>query len=169
MQLQFTSSLQMLDLQLMHNYNTSTCHTLSANATVKEVWRLEIPKLAFRWEFVMRALLAISALHLAHFRQDKRDYYNAYALFQHNLGLREVRSLLLNINHESCSALFIFSTLHIPLALGRPRDPGDFLLFTNDGAAELVILIRGVRAVIDSSGSSLKSGPLGPIFRIGGM
>jgi hypothetical protein len=151
----------------MHNYITATSFTLSANTTVKEVWRLEIPKLAFRWDFVMRALLAISALHLAHFKQDKRDYYNSYALFQHDLGLREVRSLLLNINDENCSALFIFSTLHIPLALGRPRDPGDFLLFRNEGAAELLILIRGVRAVIQSSGRSLVNGPLGPIFRIG--
>jgi hypothetical protein len=158
----------MLDLQLMYNYNTTTCFTLSANAVVKEVWRLEIPKLAFRWDFVMRGLLAVSALHLAHFRQDKRDYFNAYALFQHNLGLRDAMSLLLEINDDNCSALFIFSTLHIPLALGRPRDPGDFLLFSNEGAAELLILIRGVRAIIESSGSSLVNGPLGPIFRIGG-
>jgi hypothetical protein len=162
-----TGSLNMLDLQLMYNYTTSTCFTLSPNNALREVWRLEIPKLAFQWDFVMRGVLAISALHLAHFRPDKREYYTSYALAQHNLGLREAMPLLLNINEDNCSALFIFSSLHVPLALGRPRDSDDFLLFKNEGAAELLILIRGLRAVIESSGVSLQSGPLGTLFRVG--
>jgi hypothetical protein len=157
----------MLDLQLMHNYTTATCYTISANPVLKEIWRLEVPKLAFQWDFVMRGVLAISALHLAHFREDKREYYTAYALYQHELGLREVMSLLLNVNDENCSALFVFATLHVLLALGRPRDAGDFLLFRNAGAAELVILVRGVRAIIESSHDSLLTGPLGPIMRMG--
>jgi hypothetical protein len=160
-------SLDMLDLQLMYNYTTATCFTLTPNAALKEVWRLEIPKLAFQWDFVMRGLLAISALHLAHFKPDKREYYTSYALTQHNLGLREAIPLLLNINEDNCSALFIFSSLHIPLAMARPRQTEDFLLFKNEGPAELLILIRGLRAVIDSSADTLMSGPLSSLFRTG--
>ena len=58
---------------------------------------------------MMRGVLAIGALHLAHFKLDRRKYYLSLAAHHQEIGLREATALLPVISEENCSAVYIFS------------------------------------------------------------
>ncbi|KAK0211949.1 hypothetical protein IW262DRAFT_1412655 [Armillaria fumosa] len=63
-----SSSFDVLTLELIHHYATTTSHTLSFDPFVTSVWKTVVPKLAFAPEnrFLLYAILAISALHAYH-------------------------------------------------------------------------------------------------------
>lgn len=52
----------LLELQLLHEWTAHTCETIS---TAWEFYKYEAPALAFRFRFVMDALLAMSALYIS--------------------------------------------------------------------------------------------------------
>ncbi|OJD33967.1 c6 transcription protein [Diplodia corticola] len=148
-------ALNVVDLELMYNFITSTSHTMSSIPELRNLWRLEVPRIAFRHDFVLRALLAVSALHMAQFKQDPdaRDFYVERALAQHRLSLREPMAMLQNLSAENGSAVFVFAVLTAVLSLATPRQPND-LLVVGDGAGGItnwLFLLRGVSSVADSS------------------
>ncbi|KAK0493559.1 hypothetical protein EDD18DRAFT_1289188 [Armillaria luteobubalina] len=61
-----SSSLDVLTLELIHHYATTTSHTLSFDPVATNAWKNVIPKLAFAPEnrFLLYAVLAVSALHV---------------------------------------------------------------------------------------------------------
>lgn len=97
------------DLGLIHNYSLHTASTLHSDLAIKAMMRVNVPELGLEYEFVMRGILAISALHLAHLRPKRREYYLAQAAHHQEIGLREATSLLPYLNEENCSAIYIFS------------------------------------------------------------
>lgn len=161
----------MVDLELLHNFTTSTCYTLSSKPDLKSLWQIVIPQLAFSQDFLMRGLLAVSALHLAHFApQEKRGRYAAQAAMQQDRALTAVRSAMSNVTRENCDALFVFSTSVIIFTFAQPRVP-DTLLFIgsqDQGMAEWLLLIRGVHTIIRSARDWIAAGPVSPMLKSGG-
>lgn len=82
-------SLDFSTLELLHNFATRTFVTLSDNATIRDFYRLNTVQLGFKCEYIMRSVLALSALHLAYHRADMRDHYQSLAMFHHQLASRE--------------------------------------------------------------------------------
>jgi hypothetical protein len=162
-------SLNSLDLELLHNYSTSTSYTLSADPILKNLWRINVPHIGFAYEFVMRGILALSALHMAYQNPAKRDIYISQAVLQHQTALRTAISLLAEITEENCSALWIFSALTSFFAMASPRTPGDFLLVGESGIAEWLFVFQGVRSITESSQQMLERGPLAPMFKARGQ
>ena len=115
----------------------------------------------------MRGVLALSALHLAYYKPEKRDLFVAQAKIQHQAGLRAAAAMLPYITHENCSAVYIFSALTCIFTLASPREPGDFLILGDSGVAPWLTLFRGTRSIIDSSEPALREGVLGPMFVAG--
>ena len=115
----------------------------------------------------MRGILALSALHLAHYKTEKRDLFIAQAKAQNQAGLRAATALLPYITQENCSAVYIFSALTCIYSLACPRDPGDFLVLGDSGVASWLTLFRGTRSIIESSTDALHNGVLGPMFIAG--
>jgi hypothetical protein len=159
--------LNLLDLELLHNYMTSTAPSLSSDPTLKTLWKINVPQLGFSYDFVMRGILALSAIHMAHYNPEKKEYYVSQALQHHQIGLRSITSLLSNINEENCTAVYIFSALTFVFTMGRDRKPGGFLLVEENGVADWLFLIKGTSAIIDSSMPHLFEGPLSPMFIAG--
>jgi hypothetical protein len=126
-----------------------------------------VPQLGFQYEFVMRGVLAISALHLAHFKPDQRDYYVSQALHHQEIGLRAATALMPHITEENCSAIYIFSVLTFYISLAKPRGEGDIFLVGEHGSADWLFLIKGTSYIMASSMTSLMSGPFGPLFKAG--
>ncbi|TID19004.1 putative C6 transcription factor [Venturia nashicola] len=124
----------MLQLELLHNWSTSTCYTLSPDA--REEYRIEAPKFAFAHPFVMHAIMAISALHLAYLRHERRDYYLFHAKAHHEAGLRTASGLLGSMNEKNCVPMWLFSTLCCMFATARPRNFGDFVIVGAKGDAD---------------------------------
>ena len=159
--------LQMAELELLHNFSVSTCFTLSSNPGLKTLWRTSVPEIGFSHDFVMRGILAVSALHMAHFKPEKRASYLAQAVLHHQIALQTAMSMLLNITEHNCAALYVFSMLTAIFALAKPRKPGDFLLVGEDDIAEWLFLIQGTRAIVTMTQETLVSGNLGPILTAG--
>jgi hypothetical protein len=116
----------------------------------------------------MRGALAISALHLARFKPEKRDFYLSQAVHHQEIGLRTATSIIPNITEENCSAVYIFSVFTFYSALAKPRQPGDFLIVGENGVADWLFLVKGTSYIMESSYSSLQAGPFGPLFKAGG-
>jgi hypothetical protein len=131
------------------------------------MWRVIAPQLGFVHHFVMRGILALSALHLAHSRPSHRDKFISQAIMHHQAGLIAVTPILPNITKENCSAVYLFSTVTFLLTLASPRKPGDLLVMGESGIAEWLTLFRGVQVIVSSFHEDLKSGILGPMFSLG--
>ncbi|KAK0650704.1 Sterol uptake control protein 2 [Lasiodiplodia hormozganensis] len=58
--------LNMTDLELLHHFTVTTAYTLSTAPELQTWWRIEVPHIAFSYPFVMRALLSLSGIHVAH-------------------------------------------------------------------------------------------------------
>ena len=119
----------------------------------------------------MRGLLAVSALHLAHFASPgKRERYAAQAAVQQDLALSAVRPAMSNVTKENCDALFIFSTIVLVLTFAQPCVPGT-LVFTeprDQGMSEWLSLIRGVHSILISAWDWIEGGKISPILKSGG-
>lgn len=111
--------------------------------------------------------MAISALHLAYLRHDRQEYYLFHAKAQHEAGLRIATGLISSMDEKSCVPLWIFSTLCTVFATARPRRFGDFVIIGEHGEADWLSVVRGCRAILDSSSDSLLNSPFGPMFKFG--
>ncbi|PQE20707.1 C6 zinc finger protein [Rutstroemia sp. NJR-2017a BBW] len=160
-------SLYLVDMELMHHYATSTSYTLSSGAAASVVWRLNVPQIAYSHEFVMRGILAMAALHIAHFKPEKRVFYVEQAMIHYQLALPVATALLSNITEDNCTALYVFSSMALLHALASPRKDSDFLIVDDTDVSSWVYLLRGLRSISDVSYEIIQNGPLAPMFSAG--
>ncbi|SJL16325.1 uncharacterized protein ARMOST_19846 [Armillaria ostoyae] len=88
-------SFDLLTLELIHHYSTTTSHTLSFPPITESVWKTIVPRLAFHPEnrFLLYAVLAVSALH-AYYIDPTAGRYAAAASTYHwqaKTGLQRAR------------------------------------------------------------------------------
>lgn len=108
-----TLALNMLDLQLMHHFATSTYATLFVHPPMRHFWRDQAVRIGLRCDYVMRAILAVSALHLAHHSPERRELYTSTALTYHRVASKGAMSLMTDVKEEDAGNLFVFSVLTI--------------------------------------------------------
>ncbi|KAF2800355.1 hypothetical protein K505DRAFT_228934 [Melanomma pulvis-pyrius CBS 109.77] len=153
--------------ELMHNYTTTTCISISDNPIMQTFMQTNIPRIGFANEHVLHMILGLSALHLARFNPNRERFYLDHANRHYQAGLRVATSLLSSLNEENCHSLYLFSNLCTSFTLARGPVPGDFLLFSDNGPAEWMALFRGAHPVFDSYGEAIKNGPLAPMINDG--
>lgn len=115
----------------------------------------------------MRGILALSALHLARYRPDKKEIYTSQAMLQHQIGLRQATTILTELNEDNCPAVFIFSALTLFFTVAAPRKPDDFLLVGENGIGDWLTLVKGTAFVVGTAEDVLFKGSLGPMFLAG--
>jgi hypothetical protein len=104
---------------------------------------------------------------MAHFKKaSARDHFLSLAQYHHEQGLRMATVRLQQINEEVYPALYIFGTFCHMYTLGMGPKKGDFLLFSDSGLAEWLVLFRGVKSMIESNFSLLRDSDLAPLFQI---
>ncbi|KAK1769385.1 hypothetical protein QBC33DRAFT_533237 [Phialemonium atrogriseum] len=162
-----SNGLNVLDLELMHNFSTSTYATLSNDTLLRDMWRVSAVQLALNCDYVLRCVLAVSALHLARHRPDKRDYYTSHALLHHQIASRAAMAELSNVTRENVRPLQMFSILTIIFALGSPRRPDGFLLIGESSFPDWMFLLSGTRRFSEILQDDTFTGPLGPMFQHG--
>lgn len=104
--------LPMLELELLHNFTTLTYTTLAASPAIAEFWRVTVVQVGLRCSYIMRSILALSALHLAYHRPAQRDRYTAAGIELHRRAARTAMGYM----------GFLAGT---PPAAGGLRAPGD--------------------------------------------
>lgn len=97
----------------MHNFTTFAFNTLSTDPVVRQMWKVPVVRLALECDYVMRALLSVSALHLAHNRPERRDFFISRALTYHQMASRTAMGLMGALDGENCEKLYLFSVLTI--------------------------------------------------------
>lgn len=159
--------LNIMDLELLHNYNTCTASTLCNIPNLQSFYRVNVPKIAFQHEFLLHGILAISALHLSHFKKgDAQVVYQREADHHYEIALREATALLPTIDDQTGSALYLFGAFCPIITLALGPKPGDFLIFSNHGLSEWLLMFRGMKAILETNFEALRHGELAPLFHI---
>ncbi len=154
--------LQMEDLELLHHFITETCFTLSDRGASHELWRVNAPQVAFQHDFLMRGILAISALHLAWLRPDRKDHYSHIAVRQQDAALGAFRAIMSSMDQSNCDAFFGLSSLIVVYGFAAPKASDSLGLFSysGDDSDEWLPLIRGVNSILMNVFSWIKQGRL---------
>ena len=108
--------LPLLELELLHNFTTLTYSTLAVDPGVCDFWRVTVVQIGLQCDYIMRAVLAISALHLAYHRPERRDFYTAQGIVLHQKAARSAMRFIAPSGIESLDDavnLFVFSMLTI--------------------------------------------------------
>lgn len=101
-QLSDSANLNLLDLKMFHHYCTNVWQTIiAANISEPQVWKNEIPALAFEYPFLMHCILSFSATHLSRTEAGLEDYITHHRLE----ALSLLRGAVLNITDENTDAL----------------------------------------------------------------
>lgn len=110
----------MLDLELLHNFCTSTYATMSDDPFIRDMWRVRVVKLSFSCDYVMFALLSISALHLARFSPERGELLREKAISSYNRASGIAAEMMVDVSQEKSHGLFAFSILTVYFGKYRP-------------------------------------------------
>lgn len=135
--------LPMRDLALMHQWSVSTCHGFGDKfIDDADPWREQIPILAQQFPFLMRGILALSAIHLAKKSLDRhtRISYLQTAAYHQDLAIPEYRSALLDVTKENVTAVVAFSNILTIYSFSSSKDANR--MFADD-PFEWISLHRG--------------------------
>ncbi|ROT37148.1 hypothetical protein SODALDRAFT_189370 [Sodiomyces alkalinus F11] len=164
-------SLNMLDLELLYHWSTTTSRTITEDPFIQEFWRSNAVQLALRRDHVMRGILALSALHLAQLCPSREAEFLHRSVVHHEGAARRAMTLMPLVestqDQELADSLFVFSVLtmyygqspvspllsssllpqlNTPKAIANSEDPsGPILLVgTGDTAQDWMVLFKGV-------------------------
>ncbi|KAL2268007.1 hypothetical protein VTJ83DRAFT_2853 [Remersonia thermophila] len=142
----------MLELELLHNYTTQTYRTLTADP-IWDFWRDDVVRLGLRCEYVMQTVLAVSALHLAFLRPDRRDEYITEGIMLHQRASRSAMKVMAAgdglVDADQAASVFAFSMLTMFFALGSPRrsNPDGTFFIGDSGFPDWAFLLPGTKSI----------------------
>ncbi|KAL6884438.1 hypothetical protein GGI43DRAFT_419517 [Trichoderma evansii] len=160
--------LNMLDLELLHNFSIVTHSTLSNDSLLQQLWKITIPKIGLQCDYIMLSTLAVSALHIASYRPAEKALYISKAIFYHQVAsrkaMKELGTITSEIPIERAEHLYLFSILTIYVALASPRREYGSLLLGESGCPEWMSLLRGTKSLLVLMGERVHTGPLSRLF-----
>ncbi|OJJ43218.1 hypothetical protein ASPZODRAFT_136414 [Penicilliopsis zonata CBS 506.65] len=112
--------LNLEDLELMMNWCTATYRSLARTSAGERVWQSVVPRESLRNPFLMRGVLALSALHLAftHRGKQQKEYLKTAQAHQtHALGGLTLAGA---VSERNCNATFALSSLMIVFSIAFP-------------------------------------------------
>jgi hypothetical protein len=97
-------------------------------------------------------MFALTALHLAHCRMNRREEYIATADQHYERALTSVTQAMANVNTENCEAILLSVQLICFVSWARGPQPGEYLAFGENGRSDWLIMFRGIRTTLESFG-----------------
>lgn len=159
-----SGTLPIQDLELMHQYSTSTCFTMTDQTNSYSLWQTDLPRLALEHPFLLHGLLALAAMHLYQAEpQPKRGQpmYTEAARLHQSRALSDYTPLLQSINETNCQALFAFSSVLGSLSyafIRQSEDPPDQLFIKS--IVDVFDLLVGAKIVVLEAEQWLRQGTL---------
>ena len=95
----------------MHHFTTYTYLTLATDKDARQMWHAIVPQLAYQHEFLMHALLACTALHMAYLDPDQYSELTIKARTYQDHALPLFRAAIPRVESETCDAILIFARL----------------------------------------------------------
>ncbi|KOS38555.1 hypothetical protein ACN38_g10611 [Penicillium nordicum] len=157
-----TGTIPLADLQLLHHYTIDTYQTMTSGPDPHNVWQKHLVQWGIELPYILHLVLALSALHLAHERPDLQDQYIQQADNHFSFGVRSVTSVISELDADSCQKVYMSAVMICFIYFGRGPRPGEYLIFSDSGPAEWLVLMRGVRLIVTSHHANVFSGILAP-------
>ncbi|XDG01020.1 hypothetical protein ABKA04_000635 [Annulohypoxylon sp. FPYF3050] len=132
-----------LDLELLHHFTTSTCFTFSTEPMVRNYWRVNVPRMGFSYQYVLKGVLSLAALHLAKFKPQRRDILVERAMIHQNASSSLALPVLNDIHSENSVPILFFSMLTMFNAFASPKESSDLLVASNGAMPQWLHLFRG--------------------------
>jgi hypothetical protein len=159
--------LDIADLELLHHYLTSTSYTLARHPILQTQWRVKATRFGFTSEFVLRAILAFSALHLSYMNPERKLHYISQADHHHEIAEQSVALNLPRLIQENGAAVHLFSVFTCFIACARPPKSDNLLMFQGGIVSTWLTTLRGFSNVAICAEDTFKAGPLAPMFFVG--
>ncbi len=99
------------DLELLHHFTTVTYKSMSNVPSEQNLWQTTIIKIGLSNLFLLRGLLALSALHIAYLIPVRSLHYLIKASAHQDIALAHFRQELSSINNANFDALLAYSCL----------------------------------------------------------
>ncbi|KAK9466124.1 hypothetical protein V1512DRAFT_248214 [Lipomyces arxii] len=165
------ASLHMAQLELLHHFLTVTAPTLT-DVTDGDLWLVQIPKMAFRHEFLMHAILTIAATHMRYLQekakaeaaassmqidpadlaceQDRQLYYERAEIWYRQLSLETFRQAISGPRTAgNLEAMTVAGSLiAIQSFAYRERESDDLTAATIISVDRWLPILLGIRAVV---------------------
>ena len=135
---------------------------MSNDGDLNHIWQKYLVEWGIEFPSILHLILALSALHLAHEQPTLRDQYLQQADEHFTFGIRSVTSVLSQLNAENCQKIYMSAILICFIYFGRGPRPNEYLIFSASGPAEWLMLMRGVRLIVQSHRTRVFSGLLEP-------
>jgi hypothetical protein len=157
--------LEVINLELLHFYTTTTSLTLSNRPEQQRIWQQVVPQIAFTHGFLLHGILAFSALHLAPSQPERNTFLWTEATAHHDIGLRLFRLAMSNITSQNCDACLAFSTIVAAYGWASSNQTGNLFFSdtpTSEGEpkVEWASLLRGVNTLLETAGEWMTSSSL---------
>lgn len=156
----------LIELELLQHYLTNTYETLGGNYLW--LWQKTIPELGFSNHYILQLLLAFSAYDLARHEPERSDFLRSLAEQYQHAAIQTVTSALPNLNAENSDPLYVASVLICSLSFAKGPIPGDYLMISDHGASEWLVLNRGTRSILELQKDVLWKGRLSIMFQTAG-
>lgn len=153
---------RLLELELMHQWSTSTYRSMCGDYTVDDdTWQVLIPREALKYDYMLDCMLALAALEIAMADTDKKKkstYIQKALIFQDRASQRfrsEIQDVP-DITEENHLSVFVFSVFMIVYSLAVPQldhsNITESICFQYD-------LLRGTAPLSQHAMGWLKKGP----------
>lgn len=155
-----SNEVPMRDIALMHHWCTATSYGFGDDFPgASDPWRVDIPILAQHYPFLMRGILAMTALHISRLTSDPsvRMKYIQLAAYNQDLALPEYRTALGDVTEHSVAAVLAFSTFTSVYSFAAPKEPDSLF---SASALEWIFLHRGVGEIPPHWQNWIDQGPL---------
>ncbi|KAI0123724.1 hypothetical protein BJ170DRAFT_92961 [Xylariales sp. AK1849] len=150
------------DAELIHHWTISTCQTVSKCVKAQEVLQKDVPREAFRHEFLFHQVLAFTGHHLAYTNPDQCVSYHLQSSQHQDRALRGLRQVLANtVTDTNCHAVFLASTTLVLSSFSSfpayERFNDSFPLIGS--LMDIFTLVGGIKLVVQSGKHHLHQGP----------
>ena len=150
------------DLYLFHHYTIVAYKTIVDEVDGYDIWQNHVAKWSIAFPSILHLVLALSALHLSYERPEQREEYVQQADDHFTFGVRSVTAILSQLDEDSCQKVYISAVLICFVYFGRGPRYGEYLVFSNSGPAEWLVLMNGVKVILESYQEKVFSGILQP-------
>lgn len=135
------------------------------------MFKTAVMELSFKYPFLLHEMLSLAALHIAHSRPGRRNFYLLAADSHTTTGLSLFqREISREVNETNCHACFAFSTMLFTQAwASQDLSKPNYLFFPPtegiaEGQVQWVKLIRGTHTILEGKWGVLAQGPLAGLF-----
>ncbi|KAJ5601791.1 hypothetical protein N7510_011325 [Penicillium lagena] len=106
-------NLDPIDVKILDHYFSSSYKSFVTNETTETIWLDVVPDLAYNNPFLLRGILACTALHMAYLNRPQRQTYTLRACAHQDAALPEFRYAINHPDEKNCDAIMSFAYLLI--------------------------------------------------------